>query len=104
MGESESEKRTFGPSERELVELARQGDVIYRRIRDEIDAQRGKFVAIHVDSEDYAVGDTSAVAGRELLKRHPVDGRIHIRRISDEPDYGVASRLGPNTPASPRNP
>jgi hypothetical protein len=30
---------------------------------------------------------------REILKRHPVDGQLVIRKIGPEPDYGVVARV-----------
>ena len=53
----------------------------------------GKFVAIHVDTEDYAVASSSGRAMRALLQRHPVDGRMVIRKIGPEPEYGLLSRM-----------
>lgn len=88
----------------ELNELKTLGDAMYARLRAELEKQHsGKFVAIHVDSGDFAIGDTSGNAGRALLKQHPIDGRIHIRRTSREPDSGLAARLGPNAPAAVTN-
>lgn len=53
----------------------------------------GKFVAIHVDTEDYAVASSSGRAMRALLQRHPVDGRMVIRKIGPEPEYGLLARM-----------
>jgi hypothetical protein len=53
----------------------------------------GQFVAIHVDSGDYEVARSSADAMRAILKRHPVDGRLVMRKIGDEPEYGLAARI-----------
>ncbi|MDQ2686611.1 MAG: hypothetical protein M3Y28_01960 [Armatimonadota bacterium] len=53
----------------------------------------GKFVAIHVDTEDYAVASSSGRAMRALLLRHPVDGRMVIRKIGPEPEYGLLARM-----------
>jgi hypothetical protein len=55
--------------------------------------QNGRFVAIHVDSEDYEVARTSADAIRAMLKRHPIDGKLVVRKIGDEPEYGLAARI-----------
>lgn len=55
--------------------------------------QNGRFVAIHVDSKDYEVARTSADAMRAMLKRHPIDGKLVIRTIGDEPEYGLAARI-----------
>lgn len=53
----------------------------------------GKFVAIHVDTEDYAVASSSGQAMRVLLRRHPVDGRMIIRKIGPELEYGLLARM-----------
>lgn len=55
--------------------------------------QNGRFVAIHVDSADYEVARTSADAMRAILKYHPLDGRLVIRKIGDEPEYSLTTRL-----------
>jgi len=49
----------------------------------------GKVVAIHVDSEDYAVGETNRKAVDELLSRHQADGRIVTLRIGPPPDSDI---------------
>ena len=93
------------PPDTELNELKTLGDAIYARFRADLEKKHsGKFVAIHVDSGDFAIGDTSGNAGRALLKRHPIDGRVHIRRISDDPDFGLAARLGSHGSAAITNP
>jgi hypothetical protein len=51
-----------------------------------------KFVAIHVDTEDYAVADSSGDAMRAMRKRRP-EGRLVIMRIGNEPEWGLAARL-----------
>ena len=60
-------------SRRPLDELARLGDQIYERdIRPKIEAtQRGKIVAIDVDSGDYAIADTALAAADALRERRP---------------------------------
>ena len=87
-------------------EVVRLGSELYEgRIRAEIGpASENDFVAIHVDSGDYAVAPSRSAATRILRTRHPADGRIFIRRISDEPDYGLSMRIlaGENSPVTPR--
>lgn len=53
----------------------------------------GKFVAIHVDTEDFAVAPASGQATRALLQRHPIDGRIIVRKIGSEPEYSLLTRM-----------
>lgn len=55
----------------------------------------GKFVAIYVDTEDYEVAPSSGQATRALLRRHPIDGRIVVRKIGPEPEYGLLARDSP---------
>ncbi len=51
-----------------------------------------KFVAIHVDTEDYAVAASSGDAMRAIRRRHP-DGWLVMKRIGNEPEWGLAARL-----------
>ena len=55
----------------------------------------GKAVAIHVDTREYAVGETHSLAAKELLKRIPRDGRIVTLTIGPptEADMRLAARL-----------
>lgn len=52
----------------------------------------GQFVAIHPDTQDYAVASTSGDALRALYARHP-EGGLMVRRIGSEPEHGLAARL-----------
>ena len=87
-------------------DVVRLGSELYeRRIRAQVEpTSPNQFVAIHVDSGDYSVAPSSSAATRMLRTRHPADGRIFVRRISDEPDYGMSMRIlaGENTPFSAR--
>ncbi len=82
-------------NESELTELSRQGLAIYdAKLKALLEpAQNNQFVAIHVDTEDYALGRSSSAATQALLKRHPIDGRLVVRKIGPEPEYGLAARL-----------
>ena len=51
-----------------------------------------KYVAIHVDTEDYEVADSSGDAMRTMRKRH-LEGRLLMRRIGNEPEWGLAARI-----------
>jgi lincosamide nucleotidyltransferase A/C/D/E len=55
--------------------------------------QNGKYVAIHVDSGDYYIGDGATDAGRELHGHHPRDGQMVLHKIGSDPEYGLAARL-----------
>ncbi len=86
---------TVNGNESELTDLSRQGLALYEAKMKAILEPRydGQFVAIHVDTEDYAVGRSSGAATQALLKRHPIDGRLVVRKIGPEPEYGLAARL-----------
>jgi hypothetical protein len=81
------------PSLRE--ELIRRGKAIYEtRLKALVEPQyNNQYIAIHVDSEDYTVAKSTGAATRSLLKTHPADGRIYLRKIGDEPDYSLAARI-----------
>jgi len=51
-----------------------------------------KYVAIHVDTEDYTVADSSGDVMRAMRKRRG-EGRLVIMRIGNEPEWGLAARL-----------
>ena len=78
-----------------LAELDREGNALYEStIKSIVEPQfEGQFVAIHVDSDDYAIGKSTAKATRALRKKQAINGRIYIRKIGDEPEYGLAFRL-----------
>ncbi len=89
---------SLAPSQGEndgLNELSRRGLAIYEtKLKALLEPeQNNKFVAIHVDSEDYAVARSSGDAMRAILKRHEADGRLVIRKIGSEPEYGLAARI-----------
>ena len=52
----------------------------------------GEVVAIHVGSEDFAVGRSAHQAVQQLRTRQP-KGRLVILTIGTEPDYALAARL-----------
>ncbi len=78
-----------------LTELSDRGQAIYAaKLQQTLEAEAlNRFVAIHVDTEEYAVARTSAAAMRAMRQRFPADGRLFIRRIGSEPQYGLASRI-----------
>jgi hypothetical protein len=83
------------PTEEMLEELSTLGSRIYDgRLKAVLEpVHDGEFVAIHVDSGDFEVAKTSGIATRALLKRFPIDGRLFIRKIGNEPEYSLAARL-----------
>jgi len=76
-------------------DVSEQGQNIYAsRLKAKLEPLYPRqFVAIHVESGDYAIAKTTALATRELLKRHSPNGRVFLRKIGDEPVYGLAARL-----------
>ncbi len=78
----------------QLEELDQLGAAIYEKLKSLLEPEFDrKFVTIHVDTEDYAVGKNSSTATRSILERHPVDGRLYCRKIGNEPEYGLAARI-----------
>ena len=51
-----------------------------------------KYVAIHVDTEDYEVANSSGDAMRAMRKRQP-EGFLLMMRIGNEPEWGLAGRI-----------
>ncbi len=76
-------------------ELASRGLAIYEaKLKSLLEPQdNNRFVAIHVDTEDYATARFPGAATRLLLSRHTPDGRIVVRRIGPEPESGLAARI-----------
>ena len=78
-----------------LNELHILGNKIYEtRLKVNVEPQfNNQYIAIHVDSEDYEIGKSTGAATRALLKRHPMDGRMYVRKIGRELEYGLIARL-----------
>lgn len=76
-------------------EVTERGETIYQnRLRSIFEpSSSGQFIAVHVDTGDYVVAKSTAAAVRSLRRNHPADGRIYLRIIGDEPEYGLAARL-----------
>jgi len=74
--------------------LTERGLAIYEeKLKPQLEPERnGQVVAIHVDTEDYALGRNSYEAMRGIRARHP-DGRLVILTIGQEPDYALAARF-----------
>jgi hypothetical protein len=77
-------------------EHARRGTAIYdERVRPQGDAgNRGKVVAIDLDTEEFDVAEDSLAASQRLLARHP-DAQIWCVRIG----YPAVHRFGPRVRA-----
>jgi hypothetical protein len=75
-------------------ELFQRGTAIYERLKPELEpAYNNQFVAIHVDTEDYAIGRTSGAATRAIRQRHRRDGRLVVIKIGPEPETGLVARI-----------
>lgn len=79
----------------DLDEISSMGAEIYEgRLKAILEPDmNGKFVAIHVDTGDYTVGRSSAVATREMHRLHPHDTRLLVMKVGPEPEYGLAARI-----------
>lgn len=80
-------------------EHARRGTAIYeQRVGPQVEAgNRGKVVALDVDSGDFEVAEASLAASQRLLARHP-DAQIWCIRIG----YPAVHRFGPRVRAVTR--
>lgn len=76
----------------EVKTLSRLGRAVYERLRPAVEpGNEGKYIALHVDTEEYAIGSTATEARRLLRARREPNGRMHTQKIGDEPDYSLAS-------------
>lgn len=78
-----------------LEDLSARGQAIYEaQLKSRLEPEHDRrFVAVHVDSGEYAVARSSAEAVRALRRLRPGDGRLYVRRIGSEPEYGLAARI-----------
>jgi hypothetical protein len=92
---SEEDERPFPLyTEDELEQLGRLGDEHYARLKATVEpGNEGRFIAIHVDTGEYAIGKTASEASRALRAGREPDGRTHVQKIGDEPDYVLAPRI-----------
>ena len=82
------------PTENEMAELSRRGQAVYEAKKPLLEPEfNNQYVVIHVDTGEYMIGRTLNAAHREMLKDRSVDGRLYGRRIGNEPEYGLATRL-----------
>lgn len=82
-------------SESAFEELGQRGLAIYdKKLKSLLEPQdNNRFVAIHVDTADYATARFPGAAVRILLDRHAPDGHIVVRRIGPEPEHDLAARI-----------
>lgn len=86
------ESRTLTQDEHD--DIWRLGNPLYERLREQLGPGHERdYIAIHVDTGEYAVAPTSFDATNAVLAGRKPDGRLYIRRLSDEPNYSLASRI-----------
>jgi hypothetical protein len=90
----EKETRDVFAADAPWRELGRIGERIYEtQLKAELEPECDRqYIAIHVDTGDYAVAHTAGDAMRAINGKHP-DSRWYVRRIGDEPEYGLAARI-----------
>lgn len=78
-----------------LSDTGQRAKLIYERLRAVLEPQNiGKAVAIHVDSEDYAVADSHSAARRDLESSHPEGAIVTFTLGPPTPDdFAVAYRI-----------
>ena len=79
----------------EMDEATRRGLALYEaRLKAHLEPDcNGQVVAIHPDSEDYVVAETSGEAMRAMYARHP-DGQVLLHVIGPtSPASGLAARI-----------
>jgi hypothetical protein len=81
-------------SEQASGELFQRGIALYAQLKSQLEpAYNNQFVAIHVDTADYALGSTSGAATRAIRQRYAWDGRLIVMKIGMEPELGLAARV-----------
>jgi hypothetical protein len=80
-------------------ETARRGDEIYEReVRARVEAgNRGKVVAIDIETGAYALGETALAAAKRLRVRHP-DAEIWFVRVGHRALHRIGVRPTPKKP------
>lgn len=83
---------------RPAAETARLGDAIYDRdIRPHVEAaERGRYVAIDVDSGSWAIADTVRDAARDLRLEHPQAVDVWLLRVG----FRAVATIGGGLPRS----
>ena len=78
----------IGPDDHKPSSLAEQVRAIYEsRLKAILEPEHtGEAVAIHIDTEDYALGKSHSEAVHALLARHQPDGRIVTHTIGPPTD------------------
>jgi hypothetical protein len=82
-------------SENYRAELVAKGRAFYdSKLKTMLEpAHNGEYVALHVDSGDYAIGPTFRIASHTLQARHAKDGRVVGWKIGPDPDSDYLAML-----------
>jgi len=75
-------------------DAARRGRALYEaKMKALLEPElNNRFVAIHPDSGEYAVADSTGNAMRAIRKSRP-QGRLYLTKIGPEPEYGLTARI-----------
>lgn len=94
MSETTMPTRDEAAEAAERGEAARRGRALYEsKLKGMLEPhENNRFVAIHPDSEEYVVADSTGDAMRALRKTRP-QGRLYLTKIGPEPEYGLAARI-----------
>ena len=77
-----------------LDDISSRGEEIYAELQPVLEPEFDRhFVVIHVDTGDYEVAKSASAATRGIRFRHPIDGRLFLRKIGNDPEHGLAARL-----------
>jgi hypothetical protein len=87
------------PTDELRAEVADKGRAVYDgQLKQLLEPDHnGEYVAIHVDSGDYALAPSWVTALQKIRERHE-PGRLFGMKIGPEPDYGLAARLTGSRP------
>ncbi len=71
-----------------LEELAHRAESIYEaKLKALLEPEHNnEFVAIHVETGDYAVAANFREAKRKMRERHAIDGKLVVMRIGPDPE------------------
>ena len=81
--------------EKQLSDVGQRAKSIYERLRGTLESKNaGKAIAIHIDSEDYAIADTHTAARQALEASHPEGAIVTLTIGPPTPnDFAVAYRI-----------
>lgn len=69
---SDNDKKLNVPPSVSIISLIKKADEMYAELKSTVEpTQNGKYLALDVESGDYAIGDTREEAVSEIKKTHP---------------------------------